>query len=224
MAADQAGITFVKRHALDVRITHWIVALCFILLALSGLAFFFPPFFFLTALFGGGETARILHPWIGLVLALGYLYLFLRFVGACLWHSDDSRWISRLGQVMSGHDENLPEVGKFNAGQKLYFWAMALLILVLLASGVITWNEYFAHATSIPAQRIAVLAHSIAAALAILGFIVHIHMVTWEPGTLRAMVNGTVSGGWGWKHHRKWLREVVSAGRAKPGTNAPPAE
>jgi formate dehydrogenase subunit gamma len=35
-------------------------------------------------------------------------------------------------------------------------------------------------------------------------------MVTWEPGTLRAMISGTVTGGWAWKHHRKWLREIVA--------------
>jgi len=46
--------------------------------------------------------------------------------------------------------------------------------------------------------------------LAILGFVIHVHMVTWEPGTLRAMISGTVTGGWAWKHHRKWLREIVA--------------
>ena len=46
----------IKRHPLDVRIAHWTVAVSFILLALSGLGLFFPPFFFLTAILGGGET------------------------------------------------------------------------------------------------------------------------------------------------------------------------
>ncbi len=27
--------------------------------------------------------------------------------------------------------------------------------------------------------------------------------------TLRAMTSGTVSGGWAWKHHRKWFRQEV---------------
>jgi formate dehydrogenase subunit gamma len=55
--------------------------------------------------------------------------------------------------------------------------------------------------------------HSIAAILAILAFIVHVHMVTWERGTLRAMTRGAVTAGWGWKHHRKWLREVGRKGK-----------
>ncbi|MDA8050536.1 MAG: formate dehydrogenase subunit gamma [Rhodospirillales bacterium] len=221
MPAEPLDAVEVKRHTLDVRIAHWIVALCFILLGLSGLALFYPPFFFLTALFGGGETARLLHPWLGIVLVAGYLWLFVRFVSASVPAPEDMTWMLRLGDAMSGREENLPEIGKFNPGQKLYFWGMAILILVLLASGIIIWNAYFATATSIPTQRIGLLVHSIAAILAILGFIVHVHMVTWEPGTLRAMVRGSVTGGWGWKHHRKWLRGVVAGKRAKPGTSAP---
>jgi len=87
---------------------------------------------------------------------------------------------------------------------------MALLFVVLLVSGVIIWQAYFGSLTPIAVQRLAALTHSIFAVLAILGVIFHVHMVTWEPGTLRAMISGTVTGGWAWKHHRKWLREVVA--------------
>jgi len=224
MPADYSGASTVKRHPLDVRIAHWVAAVSFILLGLSGLAFFTPSLFFLTALFGGGETARWLHPWLGVALALSYLVLTVRFIGSCLWAPEDTAWMAHLSDAMSGREEKLPEIGTFNPGQKLYFWGMALMIAVLLVTGVIIWQAYFSALTTIATQRIAVLIHSIAAVLAILGFIVHIHMVTWEPGTLRAMLNGTVTGGWAWKHHRKWLRQVVGAKRGKPRVSAPPAE
>jgi len=210
MSAERQVASAIKRHPLDVRIAHWVAAVSFILLGLSGLALFFPYFFPLTALFGGGQTARFLHPWIGLALALSYLWLFIRFVGACLFGRDDINWMLRASDVISGREENLPEIGKFNAGQKLYLWGMAILFVVLLASGVIIWQEYFSALTTIETQRLAVLTHSIVAVLAILGFIVHLHMVTWEPGTLRAMISGTVTAGWAWKHHRKWLRGLVT--------------
>ncbi len=48
-------------------------AITFILLALSGLALFHPAFFFLTNLFGGGTWTRILHPFIGVVLAVSFV-------------------------------------------------------------------------------------------------------------------------------------------------------
>ena len=54
----------VRYNALE-RANHWVVGICFILLALSGLAFFHPAFFPLTQLFGGGPWTRILHPTSG---------------------------------------------------------------------------------------------------------------------------------------------------------------
>ena len=41
-------------------------------------------------------------------------------------------------------------------------------------------------------------------------WIVHLYAAIWVKGTVRAMTHGTVTGGWAWKHHRKWLREEVS--------------
>ena len=31
----------------------------------------------------------------------------------------------------------------------------------------------------------------------------------WVKGTISAMTRGSVSGGWAWKHHRKWFRQEV---------------
>ena len=125
MSAERHAVSTIKRHPLDVRIAHWVAAVSFILLGLSGFALFFPGFFFMTAPFGGGETARFLHPWIGLVLVLSYFVLFVRFFSACLWKKEDTTWVLRAPDVFAGREENLPEFGKFIAGQKMYFWGMA---------------------------------------------------------------------------------------------------
>jgi formate dehydrogenase subunit gamma len=37
------------------------------------------------------------------------------------------------------------------------------------------------------------------------------------------MVKGRVTGGWAWRHHRKWLRELV-AGKGGQSTGTTPAE
>jgi formate dehydrogenase subunit gamma len=218
--ATSGGVVEVPRHGIFTRLVHWIVAISFILLGLSGLAMFYHGFFFIAGLFGGGEMMRLLHPWFGVVLVVSYLLLFCRFVGACLPAAGDGEWLAKVWDAIAGREENLPEVGKFNAGQKLYFWAMGLLIVVLAVSGIMIWNRYFAGATSLAIQRVALLVHGFAAAAVILAFIVHVHMVTMEPGTFRAMVGGKVTGGWAWKYHRKWLREIAAAQRA----SAPPGE
>ena len=123
----------VDRYSGGARINHWITATCLVLLALSGLALFSPWLFFLTGLFGGGQWTRAIHPWIGVVLFFSFAGLFLRFWRANLWKSEDGTWLARLRDVLSGHEERLPEVGKYNAGQKAVFWLMSILIIVLIS-------------------------------------------------------------------------------------------
>lgn len=213
----------VHRYSGAARINHWITAISLILLALSGLAMFHPSLFFLTGLFGGGQWTRTIHPWIGVVLFFSFLGLFLRFWSANLWKREDTKWLSQANDVLAGHEEKLPEVGKYNAGQKLVFWSMSLLIVILIASGVVIWNQYFGSYTSIETQRWALLVHAGAAVVAICVWIVHVYAGIWVQGTISAMTKGTVTGGWAWRHHRKWLRELASKRKGKTSDGKPAA-
>jgi len=213
----------VDRYTTAARINHWITAVSLVLLAISGLALFHPSLYFLTGLFGGGSMTRILHPWIGVVLFFSFMGLFFRFWKLNLWRRTDSVWMSRLRDVLTGQDENLPEIGKYNAGQKMVFWSMSILILVLIGSGLVIWQQYFSQYTSVEQQRIAVLVHAVAAILAICVWIVHVYAAIWVRGTLSAMTRGQVTGGWAWRHHRRWLKDLVS-GKSNKKPNATPAE
>jgi len=206
----------VDRYTPGARINHWITATCLVLLALSGLALFHPSLFFLSALFGGGQFARFIHPWIGVVLFFSFLGLFLRFWHLNLWKGADTTWLARLGSVLRNRDHldpDLVEIGKYNAGQKLVFWLMSILILILISSGLVMWDQYFYAFTSIEQKRIAVLVHSLAAIVIICVWIVHVYAAIWVRGTIGAMTSGRVTGGWAWRHHRKWLRELVGGRR-----------
>jgi formate dehydrogenase subunit gamma len=86
---------------------------------------------------------------------------------------------------------------------------MTILILVLICSGVAIWDQYFFDLTTIETKRFAVLAHAIAAVIAILVWILHVYAGIWVRGSLNAMIKGRVSGGWAWRHHRKWLRVLA---------------
>jgi formate dehydrogenase subunit gamma len=183
----------VARYTTAARINHWVTAVSLILLALSGMALFHPSLFFLTHLFGGGQMTRAIHPWIGVVLAVSFLGLFIRFAALNLWN----------------RDEGLPEIGKYNAGQKLVFWGQTILIVLLFGSGLILWDVYFEDYTSIDQKRLAAVVHALAAIGAILIWIVHVYAAIWVKGTLRAMTRGSVTRGWSWKHHRKWFRQEV---------------
>jgi formate dehydrogenase subunit gamma len=201
--------TVVDRYTTGARINHWITAGTLILLALSGFALFHPSLFFLTALFGGGQWTRILHPFLGIVLVVSFLGLFLRFVRYNFPNGDDARWLGRIGDVISGNEERLPEIGRYNAGQKFVFWGMTLLIGLLVVSGLGLWDTYFAQYLTIGQRRWAAVLHSAGAVAIVLVWIVHVYAAIWVRGTVRAMTRGSVTGGWAWRHHRKWLREVA---------------
>lgn len=203
----------VDRHSLFVRVNHWTAVITMILLWISGFALFHPSLFFLTNFFAGGENTRAIHPWLGIVLFIAFYGLFFRFWRSCELAREDIGWLLGLPAVMAGGDEEkLPEVGRFNAGQKMFFWAMAAMLVVMLVTGLAMWDEYFYSYTTIEQKRIVVLIHSAMTVLVVCGVIVHVSMVIWERGTLQAMTRGWVTGGWAWKHHRKWLRELVTGG------------
>lgn len=201
----------VSRYRGFTRANHWLTAACAVVLLLTGFAFFHPSLYGLTALFGGGQIARWLHPIVGVVMALSFFGLFVQMWRLNLPRAEDVQWVKRMPDVLKGNEEALPELGKYNAGQKLMFWGMAGLLLLLLGSGVLIWEEYFPDLASIPVRRAALVVHAVSALLMLLLFVLHVYAAIWTRGTLRAMTRGTVTGGWAWKHHRKWLR--VLAGR-----------
>ncbi|MGY0560839.1 MULTISPECIES: formate dehydrogenase subunit gamma [unclassified Luteimonas] len=207
----------VNRYRGFTRANHWLTAVCMIVLLLSGFAFFHPSLYGLTNLFGGGQTTRWLHPIVGLVLTLSFLGMFVQMWRLNLPSRDDVEWSRKIGDVLKANEAALPELGKYNAGQKLVFWGMAFLILAMVVTGVVIWEQYTAHLFSIPLRRVAVAVHAVAAILLLLLFIAHVYAAIWTRGTIRAMTRGTVTGGWAFRHHRKWLRELAG-GRKSDGS------
>ena len=203
------------RYAAGTRINHWIVAISFVLLALSGLALFHPALFWLTNLFGGGPWTRILHPFIGCVMVMAFVLL-----GAKLWRDNylqqrDWIWLRNIKDVIRNREENLPEVGRYNGGQKLLFFTIVVCLIGLLLSGIAIWRIYFSAYFSVDIIRFAALLHAFCAFVLICAIIVHIYAAIWVKGSIRAMTRGWVSPGWAWKHHRAWFREATKGVQPK---------
>ncbi|QQS10684.1 MAG: formate dehydrogenase subunit gamma [Rhodospirillales bacterium] len=207
MADDRKNI--IDRYTAGARLNYWINAILMICLALSVMALFHPSLFFLTELFGGGVWTRILHPWMGVLAMLSFLGLFVRFFKFNLWNRDDSAWMRNVNHVVAGREDKVPEAGKYNAGQKLVFWSMSVLTILLLTSGLALWDSQFGHLTTVDQKRLAAVVHALSAVVLISVVIVHVYAAIWVHGTIRGMTRGSVTGGWAWRHHRKWLREEV---------------
>jgi formate dehydrogenase subunit gamma len=202
-----------ERYTSSERANHWAVGICFILLAVSGLALFHPAFYPLSILLGGGVWARILHPFIGVLMALLFISMFFRFWKLNVITPVDKEWLSRVGEMVNGNDHNMPEAGKYNGGQKLLFWLLALCVVLLFLSGIVIWRAYFSALFSIDLIRLSSLLHAAAAALMIGLIIVHIYAAIWTRGTIRAMLYGTVSRAWAKQHHPAWFRQMTGGGK-----------
>jgi formate dehydrogenase subunit gamma len=199
----------ILRYSAAVRINHWIVAICFVLVALSGLALFHPALFWMTNLLGGGPWTRILHPFLGCFMVLAFLLLAVKFWRDNLLESRDLVWLRKINDVVANREEALPEVGRYNAGQKLLFFTISLCLPILLLSGFLIWRQYFSAYFPVELVRIGALMHAFFAFVLICAIIVHIYAAIWVKGSIRAMTRGWVSLGWAWKHHRAWFREVT---------------
>jgi len=198
----------IQRYTDGERTNHWIVAISFVLAALSGLALFHPAMFWLANFFGGGPWTRILHPFIGMVMFLFFAITMVRFWGHNRLDANDRKWLGQWRDVIANREEKLPESGRYNAGQKAMFWLMVICMLVLTVTGIMFWRSLFGDYFSVDVIRAASLLHAVAATVLIIGIIVHVYAAIWTKGSFGAMLRGTVSEAWAKKHHAAWYRQV----------------
>jgi formate dehydrogenase subunit gamma len=200
---------YVRRYSDGDRINHWLLVILFFCTALSGLSMFHPSLFFLSVLFGGGPWTRILHPFIGVLVFLSFAGMYLRLARDNAWSPEDGAWLAGIGALLAGRKHEPLPAGRFNAGQKILFWWMAITLAVLLVTGLVFWRPYFAGYFPIGLVRLATLLHSFTAIGLILGIIGHIYAAIWVKGTTRAMTRGLVSESWAKHHHPGWVARMT---------------
>jgi formate dehydrogenase subunit gamma len=198
-----------QRYADHVRMNHWTVAVLFFCAALSGLAVFHPALFALTLLFGGGAWTRVLHPFFGVLMVLAFAVLFGQVWRENTWRLRDTAWLRAAPRLIAtGAEQDMPPAGKYNAGQKLVFWAFAGSLALLLLTGVVFWQPWFADYFGVPLRRVTVVLHAISAVVLILSVVTHIYAAIWVKGTMGAMARGVVSERWARRNHPLWYREM----------------
>lgn len=196
------------RYSFQERTMHTVVAILFVYLLLTGLAFWTPGLYWIAVMLGGGFLSRLLHPWVGVVFFVIVLWM------VAIWTRDmritpaDRAWRRALRSYARNEDDGVPPAGRFNYGQKLFFWGMLWAAVVLLASGLALW--FPAAFSGLPGFReLAILLHVLSALVAIGLFIIHVYMgVFVVPGSVDAIVRGTVPREWARHHHRLWADET----------------
>jgi formate dehydrogenase subunit gamma len=205
--------TKIKRFTWIERFAHWLTAVSFIVLAITGLNYVFGkrllfPLIGPDAFAAWSQWAKFAHN------AFSWPFMFGVALMLVLWIKDnipdryDVVWLKQFGGFLSRAH---PPARRFNAGQKVIFWSVAVGGLVLTGSGIILLFPF--SAADINGMQTAQYLHAIAGVLMTAIIIAHIYIGTLGmEGALDAMVSGEVDLAWAKAHHSVWVEEE----RARP--------
>ncbi len=209
----------IQRFTLLDRTIHWATAVSFSILAISGLIMLFGkavllPLIGYTLFSWLAILAKNLHNFVGPLFAVCLIFLLVDFVGDNFPRPGDWLWLRRLGGLTSDHE---PPSGKFNAGEKVWFWGGACVLgIIVSAAGFVLDFPNFDQTRQ--TMQTAHVVHSIGAVLFMLGGLGHIYLGTiGMAGAYDSMRTGYVDEEWAREHHAYWYNEV-KARRVSPET------
>lgn len=206
----------ILRYTLQERIIHWVAAFAYLYVLLTGLAFWSPKLFWIADALGGGPVVRAWHPWAGLLFVATLFWMFKKWRRDMLTTQADIAWRREIKRYIENDDEHLPPIGRFNIGQKQFFWIMFWAGIVLLLSGLVMWFTDSIPWTLRSLRQGSILLHAIAFLFTVAAFIVHVYMGTAVVrGGFSSIIRGEVSRAWARTHHALWLAEVTGDERKR---------
>jgi formate dehydrogenase subunit gamma len=207
------------------RVTHWTVAISFVVLAVSGLIMLFGKhvllpvigytlFAWLTAL------AKNLHNFIAPLFILGLLMMIAVYIKDNFPKLVDLQWFAKAGGLFTG--SHVPS-GRFNAGEKSWFWfGVVAMGIIVSATGLILLFPNFEQTRG--TMQEAWTWHAVAALVFMAASLGHIYLGTiGVEGAYQAMRSGSVDEVWAKEHHELWYNEVKgkSGAKSSPGGAVP---
>ena len=207
----------ILRYTFRERATHWLAGFSYLYLLLTGLAFWSPWLFWLAIALGGGQISRTLHPWIGLLFIAAVLQMYALWAFEMGIPDVDRAWFGSVSHYIRNEDEQMPPVGRYNAGQKLLFWGFFWCGILLFLSGLVLWFPEYIPWGLRWLRYTAVLVHASSALLTIGLFLIHVYMgVFAERGAFDSVIYGDVTEDFAKRFHPAWYEEVFgSAARRK---------
>lgn len=198
----------IVRHRMTTRMIHWSVALTFFIAMISGMPIWSPVFIWMAYLVGGLEVARVIHPYAGVAFFIASVFQLIHWLPDMHFGEDQKGLFGpKLMAYFRWENEPATEGGKYNGGQKVFFYLAVVAALGLLLTGIPMW---FPLRFPVWLREISILLHDITFILLFIAIVAHIYLGTAaEPGTFRAMTRGTVTRRWARFHHPGWYREVT---------------
>jgi len=146
----------IPRHSRTNRLLHWAMALCFLVAMGTGFALYWHILRWTLPLYGGKDSAILLHFWFGLGLGLTTLLVYLVWRTLARWTPADTHFVKHLRKYAASPDQvPPPETGFFNGGQKLYFWSVVVSTALLVVTGVVFARMFLTTSMPFAARPIA---------------------------------------------------------------------
>ena len=210
MTQGWSGRTLLRFNLLE-RANHWMVAVCFIILGLSGLNLTFGRYLLLPLV--GPETftaiaqyGKISHNYLAFPFTLGLVVMLLLWVRDNIPNRLDWAWI-KAGGGLIGHGH--PAAARFNAGQKVVFWMTVLGGGLVAASGYLLIFPFAV--TDIAGQQWAHIVHGLLSVVMVAAILAHIYIGSLGmEGAFDAMGSGQVDYNWAKEHHSLWVEQEVA--------------
>ena len=193
------------------RSVHWMTAVCFIVLALTGLNITFGKQLLLPAL--GPDTfaawsqwAKYAHNFVGVPFSLGVVVIFLMWVAWTIPNGNDIKWLMAGGGIIGS--EHLP-TGRFNAGQKVFYWIVVLAGVAVSVTGYLMLFPFYA--IDIAGMQLAQIIHAVTGLLFVAVMLAHIYIGTiGMEGAYESMAVGEVDLNWAKQHHSGWVDQQLT--------------
>ena len=214
ISAGRSGRTVLRFRAFE-RFSHWLTAVSFVVLGLTGLNITFGKIVLLPVI--GPEAfseisqiAKYLHNFTSFSFVAGLILIIAIFFRDNLPAKVDIEWLKQGGGFIKS--KHAP-AGRFNAGEKAVYWLSLAAGLAVSISGFLLLFPFYE--TNIAEMQIAQAVHAVVAVLFIALILAHIYIGTLGmEGAFEAMGTGEVDFNWAKEHHDIWLAEQLEKGNA----------
>lgn len=204
----------VRRFSAFERFAHWLTAVSFVLLGLTGLNITFGKILLLPV-FGDYEfsafsqASKYVHNFVSFAFVVGLILIVVIWFRDNIPRRVDIDWLKQGGGFIKSRHA---PAGRFNAGEKAVFWLALVAGIAVAASGYLLLFPFYA--TNIFGMQLAQVVHAVIAMLFIALILAHIYIGTLGmEGAFEAMGTGEVDLNWAKEHHDRWLQEQLTRER-----------
>ncbi len=218
----------IKRWSWFDRAVHWVTAVSFIALAITGLSMLIGKLVLIPLLGKAGfalwaQASITVHNVVGPVFSIGIVLMIVMWIWYNIPNAVDLQWFKQGGGLVGkGH----PSAGRMNGGEKVWFWLVTLAGLVVVISGLLmvapsygiaipAWLDFLPMVEGSREQmRQASLIHAVLSLGWAAVAVGHIYIGTaGTEGAFEGMKTGYVSTEWAKQHHDLWYEEMEAKGK-----------